>query len=77
MQEQPTRLIRIKKVMNMTAMSRSNVYKLMSEKKFPSTVPLGGRAVAWIESEVEEWMMDRIAERDGGKQTQVANLCDS
>ncbi|MDV2312019.1 AlpA family phage regulatory protein, partial [Vibrio cholerae] len=37
--------------------SRSTIYKFMAdETDFPKSVPLGGRAVAWVESEIEEWM---------------------
>ncbi|EOG5760820.1 helix-turn-helix transcriptional regulator, partial [Vibrio cholerae] len=31
---------------------------------FPKSVPLGGRAVAWVESEIEEWMESRLSMRD-------------
>jgi len=34
--------------------SRSTIYKFMDEEVFPKTIPLGGRAVAWLESEIEE-----------------------
>ncbi|WP_235284663.1 AlpA family phage regulatory protein [Vibrio coralliilyticus] len=28
---------------------------------FPKSVPLGGRSVAWVESEIEEWMESRLS----------------
>ncbi|WP_342607750.1 AlpA family transcriptional regulator [Vibrio tritonius] len=68
-----TKFMRLKEVMEMTAMSRSNVYKMMSEGRFPQSVPLGARAVAWVESEVQDWILERIAQRDGGVETQTAN----
>jgi prophage regulatory protein len=39
---------------------------MMAEGTFPKPVKLGARAVAWVESEVEEWILARIEERDGG-----------
>jgi len=31
----------------------------------PKQVPLGGRAVAWVKSEVLQWNMDRLAAARG------------
>lgn len=59
-----TRLIRLKEVMVMTGLSRSGVYKYISEERFPANVPLGGRAVAWVESEVQDWIVEVIGRRD-------------
>ncbi|WP_342607420.1 AlpA family transcriptional regulator [Vibrio tritonius] len=67
------KFLKLKEVMEMTAMSRSNVYKMMSEGRFPQSVSLGARAVAWVESEVQDWILERIAQRDGGAENQVAN----
>ena len=67
------KFLKLKEVMEMTAMSRSNVYKMMSEGRFPQSVSLGPRAVAWVESEVQDWILERIAQRDGGVETQTAN----
>lgn len=67
------KFLKLKEVMEMTAMSRSNVYKMMSEGRFPQSVSLGARAVAWVDSEVQDWILERIALRDGGVETQTAN----
>ncbi|EHW0625769.1 AlpA family transcriptional regulator [Vibrio vulnificus] len=58
------RLIRLKEVCEMTALSRSCIYKYIDAGKFPRNVPLGGRAVAWVESEVLEWIQEAIAARE-------------
>ncbi len=47
----------------MTGLGRSSIYNFMVEGSFPKSVPLGGRAVAWVESEINEWMEARLAER--------------
>jgi len=36
------------------------------DKRFPAPVRIGVRAVAWVESEVDEWIAARIRERDSG-----------
>ncbi|EKF9181394.1 AlpA family transcriptional regulator, partial [Vibrio cholerae] len=45
------RLIRFREVLAMTGLSRSSVYRFIEENQFPTQVQLGGRAVAWVESE--------------------------
>lgn len=55
------RLIKLKEVMHITALSRSSIYKKMSEGTFPKSISLGERAVAWDEEEVFEWIEDKIA----------------
>lgn len=54
------RLIRLKEVINLTALSRSSIYKKMNDDEFPKSVSLGDRAVAWIESDVIEWIENMI-----------------
>ncbi|MEZ8055873.1 AlpA family transcriptional regulator [Vibrio atlanticus] len=58
------RFLRLKDVIAATGLSRSTIYKFMDEEVFPKTIPLGGRAVAWLESEIEEWMEQRLALRE-------------
>jgi len=58
------RFIRLKEVMEQTGLSRSTLYLYIEKGIFPSNVSLGGRCVAWVESEVLEWMENKIAERD-------------
>jgi prophage regulatory protein len=60
----PLRLLRLPAVAERTACSESRIYELIAEGKFPPPVPIGKRAVAWLESEVALWVAERIAERD-------------
>ncbi|MBY7883673.1 AlpA family transcriptional regulator [Vibrio fluvialis] len=62
------RFLRLKDVMSLTGLGRSTIYKFMAdETDFPKSVPLGGRAVAWVESEIEEWMESRLSMRDNAE----------
>ena len=51
-------------VMACTTKSRSYIYDAIGKGEFPKQVKLGGRSVAWVESEIEEWIDSRIALRD-------------
>jgi len=55
-------LIRIKKVESKTGLKKSMIYDLMSNEKFPKSIKIGERAVAWIESEVDKWIKNKIPE---------------
>jgi prophage regulatory protein len=46
-----------------TGLSRSSIYDRIAAGEFPKPVPLGGRSVGWLESEIVEWQKARIAER--------------
>ena len=58
------RIIRLKEVIDCTGLGRSTIYKYISEGSFPKSVSLGDRAVGWVESEVQDWILARIEERD-------------
>lgn len=58
------RIIRLSEVKAITGLGRSSIYKFMGEGVFPQSVSLGERAVGWVESEVNEWIQNRIAERE-------------
>lgn len=66
------RLIKLKEVLNLTALSRASVYRMMADGKFPSSVSLGERSVGWVEEEILSWIEERIAARDDGKNTSAA-----
>jgi prophage regulatory protein len=64
--ESRIRLLRRERVKQLTGLSTTGLYTRMQMHEFPRPVSLGGggRAVAWIESEVLEWIKGRKAERD-------------
>lgn len=65
-------IIRLKKVMEITGLARSTIYKYIEEGTFPKPVPLGGRAVGWIEQEVFDWVVSRVEMRDSGSDLSAA-----
>lgn len=62
--EKKMRLIKLKEVLEVTGLSRAYTYRLMADNQFPKSVSLGARSVAWVEAEVQDWILERIAARD-------------
>jgi prophage regulatory protein len=62
---QKIRLLRIGAVMDSVGLSRSHIYFLAAQGKFPRSIPLvpGGTSVAWIESEIEDYINQQIKAR--------------
>jgi len=59
------RLLKIKTVVERTALSRASIYRQINEGRFPAPVKIGARAIAWPESIVSQWLEDRISESRG------------
>jgi len=58
-------ILRRKQVEARCGLSRSSIYRRIGDGTFPRPVTLsGGRAVGWIEREVEEFLARCIAQRD-------------
>ena len=55
-----TTILRLPDVKARTGLSRSTIYLRVSEGYFPSPISLGGRAVGWIEKEVDDWLNRQI-----------------
>lgn len=53
-------ILRLPAVKASTGLSRSTIYLRVAEGTFPKPVSLGGRAVGWIESEIQQWLESRI-----------------
>ena len=64
--DQTRKLIRIRSVIELTGLSKSYIYALADKGLFPKSIQLvpGGTSVAWVESEIKEWIDSRIQERN-------------
>jgi len=57
-------ILRLPDVIKKTALSRSEIYDMIAKGLFPKQIKLTTRSSGWIQSEVEQWVDDRVAERD-------------
>jgi prophage regulatory protein len=55
-------ILRLPQVKARIGLSRSTIYLRVSEGSFPKPITLGPRSVGWVESEISEWVTQRIAE---------------
>ena len=59
------RFLRLPEVLKVTGLSKSHTYFLIADQRFPKPVNLcDGRAVGWLESEIDEWVNERMSARE-------------
>ena len=44
--------------------SRVHIGRLVQAGKFPTPIKVGQNRIGWVESEIDEWLNAKIAERD-------------
>lgn len=62
------RLLRRKEVELKTGKSRASIYADIRAGVFPAPVSIGISSVAWLEAEVDQWIVERLAERSKSKE---------
>ena len=63
-------ILRRKQVESRTGLSRSTIYLRIKKGTFPKPIKLGERAVGWLESEIYDWLDEKIQIRDAGAEIQ-------
>ncbi|MBN2701181.1 MAG: AlpA family transcriptional regulator [Methylothermaceae bacterium] len=53
------KILRRPEVLDRVGVGRTTLYDLIKNEGFPEPRKLGGRAVGWIEEEVNEWIASR------------------
>jgi prophage regulatory protein len=59
--KQNNRILRQPEVSEKTGRSRAAIYADMEAGHFPKAIKLGGRAVGWLEHEIDEWIENRVS----------------
>ncbi|MBY5777780.1 AlpA family phage regulatory protein [Rhizobium brockwellii] len=44
--------------------AKQHIYRLMASGEFPRSVQLSANRVAWLESEIDSWINERVDARD-------------
>ena len=58
------RILRRAEVTMRTGLSNTSIFRLIQRGEFPAAVPLGRRAVGWLEHEVNAWLDVQAARRN-------------
>ncbi|WP_434619323.1 helix-turn-helix transcriptional regulator [Azospirillum sp. B2RO_4] len=61
---EPTKLLRFPEVQARVGYTRVHIDRLERDDKFPKRVQIGTRAVAWVESEIEDWLRRKMDSRE-------------
>ena len=56
------RILRWPEVQERAGICRSHAHKLAAQGDFPKPIKLGVRSSGWVESEIEAWLENRIAQ---------------
>jgi prophage regulatory protein len=57
------RVLSISAVKEITSLGRTSIYDGIRKGDFPKPIHLGVRRVAWVASEIDAYLAERIAER--------------
>lgn len=49
-------LLRLKQVQEKTGLKRTQIYLYMKTDDFPHSIKIGPASVAWLESEIDDWI---------------------
>ncbi len=61
-------LVRLPEVETVAGLRRSHIYKLIGENDFPRPIKIGS-ASRWSLREVQQWIADKLSERDAARAT--------
>jgi prophage regulatory protein len=63
--KKPTKLLGFKHLSERRGItfSRRHLQRLEDQKKFPLRVTLGENRIGWVETEIDEWLASKLAER--------------
>ncbi|GAB2490499.1 hypothetical protein GCM10027082_46900 [Comamonas humi] len=58
------RVLKLKEVLVKTSLGKTTLYALLKQSQFPKPINLGLRAVGWLESDIDAWILEKIRARD-------------
>ncbi len=59
------KFLKINQVMEVTGLSKSEIYKRVKLGTFPKQIKLSFRSIVWVESEIQLWIQETIASARG------------
>ena len=65
--DRPSRILRIKAVMQRTGLTRATLYRKVADGTFPRQIQISTRCVGWRESAVDAWLRTPVSYRPGNE----------
>lgn len=62
-------LVSMKRACELTSLSRTMLNRYRADGRFPAAVPLGDKRIAFVKSEIANWIDQRIAARGANDNT--------
>lgn len=57
------RILRKPELLHMIGLSDPTIWRMEKKGEFPARIRLGGNSCGWLESEVNDWLEAKIAQR--------------
>ncbi|WP_040628249.1 helix-turn-helix transcriptional regulator [Mucilaginibacter paludis] len=54
------KIMRLPEVIYNTGLARSTIYQKIAAAKFPAPITLGPKSVGWLQSDVQNWIQEKI-----------------
>jgi len=64
MADLPIHFLRLSEILRRVPYSEAHIWRLEKAGKFPRRVRIGANRIAWVESEVNNWVSSKLQERD-------------
>ena len=61
------RVIKLKKVKELTSLSSATIYRLVKNGEFPKQLKLAERSSGWLLEEINDWLESKSTLRNGGQ----------
>jgi prophage regulatory protein len=58
------RLLTLPQIKELTQLSTAGIYRLMSQGRFPKQIKIAERSSRWIESEIMDFITEKMNERN-------------
>lgn len=72
-QTKKQRLIRRSEVIHRVGLCKASIYNRMNSGEFPRPISIGGGRVAWLESDIDQWISEKLAE--AGRHSEEGKSC--
>jgi prophage regulatory protein len=54
------KILRLPEVIRNTGLARSSIYEKIAAATFPAQITLGPKSVGWLESDIQNWIQEKI-----------------